>query len=117
MPCVPILALFVADRSDGAMSVSVLQEASRLEVPHKSILSRPVKAQALYKACHRDDDVSSNGRCASEVKDSKRIKQKSLDREFALRHPIASCLYVDDNKVNVKVGCRLLESLVRSSPL
>lgn len=90
--------------------INAASDASRLEIPHSDILSRPLKARALYQACRSDEDLE---RTAARKKKAGggTGKKGQLSKDFADKHPIETILFVDDNAINVSVGLKILAAL------
>lgn len=76
----------------------------RLDIQHASIVSKPVKAGALYDALRvRSGATSESAPSAVKPKPGSSAINRHLAKECPLR-----ILFVDDNKINVVVGCKVL---------
>lgn len=79
----------------------------RLDIQHASIVSKPVKAGALYDALKvRSGAASIESGSPSAVK-PKPGSTSAINRHLAKECPLR-ILFVDDNKINVVVGCKVL---------
>ncbi|KAL7415779.1 hypothetical protein BDY24DRAFT_382205, partial [Mrakia frigida] len=80
-------------------SIELSNTIQKLSIPHSSIISRPLKAHALYASL-----TPSNG--SKPIAPAK--SSTGIDKEMARKHPL-QILLVDDNQVNCVVGKRILE--------